>query len=503
MKTITFFSYKGGNGRTLTAANFAVYLTKLGLKVAIMDFDLDAPGVDSKFPGFELAKGQLGLIDYVLRFQREGSPPGPIEQIYCTIPIKSPRQDYVLGLIPAGDYVASDYPAKLNELNWPSIFSSQRDGVAFFQLFLQQIKKDLGLDVLVIDSRTGFSEIGGLCTQQLAHETVILTSLAAESIKMTRHLAQVIRESEISKRLNKTVETKVVVSRLPKPDDMDKLKANCCESFGVEESKLLFLFSFPALETEEFVAMLETDRDKDLVSNYVQLFQGLAPELATPSIRNEITRATQDVFSCKPEEAAKRVREIAAIYPHPEVYRFAMQFFALTKERYEACLFGLRLLDVSPADKEAKLQVTRLLLAGRFHSYWDGIKKRFTEDKDIRRMISIAEDMYTSNLLSLQERIGLAEILGDAGRVQESFDIAKACIDSAQIDDRKLRTRVISIAIRAAMILLPENRQDLLSLIPELPRENVVRLADETGKRAEIEELINELAESRPEDIPF
>src|SRR5260370_26746409 len=109
MKTITFFSYKGGNGRTLTAANFAVYLTKLGLKVVIMDFDLDAPGVDSKFPAFALAKGQPGLIDYVLRFQREGSPPGPIKNIYCTISIKSPRQNYVLGLIPAGDYLVEDY----------------------------------------------------------------------------------------------------------------------------------------------------------------------------------------------------------------------------------------------------------------------------------------------------------------------------------------------------------------------------------------------------------
>src|SRR5713101_587310 len=116
MKTITFFSYKGGVGRTLAATNFAVYLAKLGLNVAIMDFDLDAPGVDSKFPDFTLPTGQFGLLDYILRFQRDGSDPGPVSELICEVPIGSPGQQYALSLIPAGDYLGSDYSAKLNEL---------------------------------------------------------------------------------------------------------------------------------------------------------------------------------------------------------------------------------------------------------------------------------------------------------------------------------------------------------------------------------------------------
>ena len=77
-------------GPLLAATNFAVYLAKSGLNVVIMDFDLDEPGVDSKFPNFILPEGQIGLIDYILRFQRNGDDPGPIKQMFCSLIISSP-----------------------------------------------------------------------------------------------------------------------------------------------------------------------------------------------------------------------------------------------------------------------------------------------------------------------------------------------------------------------------------------------------------------------------
>jgi len=231
MKTITFFSYKG---------------------------------VDSKFPGFELPLGQLGLIDYILEFQRHDDAPGPVKDILCDVEISSPRQEYSLGMIPAGDYLADDYSAKLNELDWSLIFSNL-DGVAFFQLFLKRIQEKLDPQVLIIDSRIGFSEIGGLCTQQLADETVMLSSSASKSIKMTRHLARLIRDSEISRKLDKKeVEMKIVVSRVPKPREIDKMKAKCCKKFDVDDANLFFLFSCPELEREEFVAMLDTEKEDGL-----------------------------------------------------------------------------------------------------------------------------------------------------------------------------------------------------------------------------------------------
>ncbi len=478
MKTITFYSYKGGVGRTLAATNFAVYLAKLGLKVVIMDFDLDAPGVDSKFPSFTLPSGQLGLIDYILRFQRDGSDPGPIQEILCTIPISSPRQECSLGLIPAGDYLGADYSAKLNQLSWSTIFSDP-DGVTFFQVFLERIKKELSPDVLVIDSRTGFGEISGLCTQQLADETVILSSLANESVKMTRHLAKLISESEIAKRLHKKVETKIVVCRLPRPSEIDKLKASCCKKFEVDETSLFFLFSCPSLEQEEFVAMLDTQKEDGLVASYIQLFQGLDVQVAQESIREQIERAEKGLLSCSKEEAEARIREMVALYPDREVYRRAMRFFDLRDRPGDASLFALRVLDLSPNDQEALLQVARFVLQGEFSIHRGFVgrsQQRLNKAIDIRQLVSIARRAYYTGKLSLREKIQLADLLEDIEDYGKSYDVAKECLESAESTDADLRTKALGIAARTAIKL--GRTEEASKLVAGIP---VSRLGGELG----------------------
>jgi len=358
-------------------------------------------------------------------------------------------------MIPAGNYLASDYSAKLNELDWSLIFSEELDGVAFFQLFLKRIKDELAPDVLIIDSRTGFSEIGGLCTQQqqLADETVIISSLASESIKMTRRLAELIRSSRVSQSLGKEVETKVVVSRVPKPREIEKLKTECCKKFEVAESKLFFLFSCPNLERQEFVAMLDTEREEGLVASYVQLFQGLDVKVAQDSINEEIERAEKGLLSCSPSEAESRIREMVALYPHPEVYRRAMRFFKLTRRNEDAAVFGVKLLELLPEDDEAISQVANFVLQSeqafrrgmRGHSF-----QKLNEIADIERLMSIAKQAHEKKLLSIGDAIRLADMLEDLDEDAIAFEIAMQCLDSEEIEDPKSRLMALEIATRTA-----------------------------------------------------
>jgi len=484
MKAITFFSYKGGVGRTLAAANFAAYLAKLGLNVVIMDFDLEAPGVDSKFPAFTLPNGQQGLIDCILEFQRQGYCSFPVEEMYCKVPISSSRGDCSLSIIPAGDYLAPNYPAKLNELDWGFLFS-ERPGVAFFQGLLAQIEASLDPDVLVIDSRTGFSEIGGLCTQQLADETVILTSLASESIKMTRHLARIIRESEVSHQLGKQVDTKIVISRIPKPENIEALKAHCCDLFDIEEPKLFFLFSCPELEREEFVAMLDSSRDDDLVANYIQLFQGLDVQVAEKSIKAEIERTERGLLSVSPQEAEARIREMVALYPHPEVYRRAMRFFDLRSKPAEAVQFGLRLLDLLPQDMEALSHIAYYVLGDEFR-FRRGFPRKVADLGDMRHLLVIAEKAKQLGLLTATHKLRLAMSFERLGIHVKSFAIATEILHTEELDDEEIRSEATDIAIRTAIAL--GYKEEANKLLNELPPSQL----QETTAFAAIDFLVQE-----------
>src|ERR1700685_186515 len=45
----TFYSYKGGVGRTMALANVAALLAKWGRSVLVLDWDLEAPGIERFF----------------------------------------------------------------------------------------------------------------------------------------------------------------------------------------------------------------------------------------------------------------------------------------------------------------------------------------------------------------------------------------------------------------------------------------------------------------------
>src|ERR1041385_8457111 len=70
-KIITFYSYKGGTGRSMAVANVAWILASNGCRVLVIDWDLEAPGLHRYFRPF-LSDPELsntpGLNDFFVHF---------------------------------------------------------------------------------------------------------------------------------------------------------------------------------------------------------------------------------------------------------------------------------------------------------------------------------------------------------------------------------------------------------------------------------------------------
>jgi cellulose biosynthesis protein BcsQ len=67
MYVVTFYSFKGGVGRTMALVNIGVELARMGRRVLLVDFDLEAPGIET----FNLPRPRdntPGLVDFVLRY---------------------------------------------------------------------------------------------------------------------------------------------------------------------------------------------------------------------------------------------------------------------------------------------------------------------------------------------------------------------------------------------------------------------------------------------------
>src|SRR5579863_9554126 len=75
-QVITFYSYKGGTGRTMALANVAWLLASSGKRVLAVDWDLESPGLPRYFNPFlsaEAVRDAPGVIDLIREFDTEAS----------------------------------------------------------------------------------------------------------------------------------------------------------------------------------------------------------------------------------------------------------------------------------------------------------------------------------------------------------------------------------------------------------------------------------------------
>lgn len=150
MQTVTFYSYKGGSGRSLLLANAAEYLALSGKRVVTLDLDFEAPGLHYKLsiarPGQRAADvmPERGVVDYILA-ANAGNEPARLEDY--ALPVALPPGSGRLWLMPAGAAPSGDYWRALTQLAKRGVLSDP-DGllIADFLELKLRLEDDLELD---------------------------------------------------------------------------------------------------------------------------------------------------------------------------------------------------------------------------------------------------------------------------------------------------------------------------------------------------------------------
>ena len=171
---VTFYSYKGGVGRSTTLASCASYLAvNQHKKIVILDCDFEAPGFTNFFltdPCSPIYSN--GLVEYFVDNNEESKNVTG----YCWEVSKQYSGDGEIYVFPAGNLddsenIGDSFQTNLNHyLNGLTRldFYSPDVLVDQFRSLIKQIKAQLNPDAIFIDSRTGFNDVFGISAFRLS-----------------------------------------------------------------------------------------------------------------------------------------------------------------------------------------------------------------------------------------------------------------------------------------------------------------------------------------------
>ncbi len=183
---ITFYSFKGGVGRSHSLVETAAQLAKEGSSVLVWDLDLEAPGLQ-RIPALQPLEAKLktGTLEVVRRFIDSDCQEIPFKLVKRSIvalelpePVaaKNGRLDFLLpGRL-------ESYSDRFTAIDWNPLLGDSEMGAAFFLGIARYACDELGYEHLLIDARTGLTHLGALSTLVLPDLVVIVFNLNEQNI---------------------------------------------------------------------------------------------------------------------------------------------------------------------------------------------------------------------------------------------------------------------------------------------------------------------------------
>lgn len=379
---ITFYSYKGGVGRSMALANVAANLAAKGRRVVMIDFDLEAPGLDS-FDDFD-GRGAAGVVEYVDEFLRTKVTP-PIENFVrrCSV---SDKLEGELWLMPSGRK-DSAYAQKLHQIDWNALYTR---GIAqpFIANWKNAIERVFNPDYVLIDSRTGLTDIGGVCTLHFPDIVVLLFALNKQNIEGTAGVLKAITGVEN----REPIQTVLVASPIPNigRDESNPLAKRIAEAQQAFANPINAVIGyFPSVVLEERLWTLDTSFPTPRIAEDYR------------ALTEQILRRLHDGFDflIKRAEAVLKISDESAVQPlidalsanystRAETHHIIARLERL-RGRRDASLAALeKALLIDPSDNDAfNFVATQYRLLNRMadlHQLVDGIALRISGERSPR-----------------------------------------------------------------------------------------------------------------------
>ncbi len=330
MRTISFYSYKGGSGRTYALVNIGVALARMGRNVVLLDFDFNAPGLPAKFGGSSFKGIEGGVVDfiwqnweYISSNFNSKKEPRPIADYCKDIPLPrcqdpdASAPEGRLRYIPCGNAGSQEqYWDRLFSREWLALFDLQEVAEDKIRLFAEDLKIAIQQlqpppDYLLIDSRAGITPYGGASNLLLADTVACLFGSNPESLEgLEMVLGGLVSANERRKLFQRLFEkisfpplnVVPVLSRIPPkyydsldPQFVATLNKDLCSKFGRRlgfESPINVLHTDIALEGREELRLMQPDgsiHDVLLTHDLLELLVRLAPAEAHAPVDSGLT----------------------------------------------------------------------------------------------------------------------------------------------------------------------------------------------------------------------
>ena len=304
MKTVSFYSFKGGVGRSLALAYMAKYLAERGLKVCILDVDLEAPGVIYKF--FDRpTHDKLGVLDYI-RICMESKAPDSIKDYFYEVSGLNSESGNIK-VMSAGQKLDGAYWKILSQIDWRNLFKGDNNiGLGIFENLKKQIESQISPDYLFIDSRSGVTVLSKVCSAVLSDVTIMLMANNSENFHGAKLMYKYIASSRFKSKSKKT-DVFCVLTRIPVPTEDSPQESDLIGKLVTEISDphlqntdVTVIHSDSRAEFDEYTVLQNVMSDKQnsvIQDDYFRLIVKIDPEMIDKMLDKKLDESQPNVSS--------------------------------------------------------------------------------------------------------------------------------------------------------------------------------------------------------------